>query len=86
MMVFLSLLPQGLYQAYLSFTHDYAFARSADVIHGPIMQGLVWARVPGDVVFAIGVFAFAAFVARAFWPRRAVGEGSAAALAATQTD
>src|SRR4029078_3617261 len=33
MMVFLSLFPQGLYQAYLSFTHDYAFARRAGVIH-----------------------------------------------------
>jgi len=86
MMVFLSLLPQGLYQAYLSFTHDYAFARSAEVIHGPVMQGLVWARVPGDIVFAVGVFAFAAFVAQAFWPRRAVREGSAPALAATQAD
>jgi nitric oxide reductase subunit B len=29
------------------------------------MQALVWARVPGDVVFSIGVFAFAAFVVRA---------------------
>jgi nitric oxide reductase subunit B len=71
MMVFLSLLPQGLYQAYLSFTHDYAHARSAEVIQGPVMQALVWARVPGDVVFAIGVLAFAAFVARAFAAKRA---------------
>jgi len=31
-----------------------------------VMQALVWARVPGDVVFAVGVFAFAAFVVRAF--------------------
>jgi len=30
------------------------------------MEGLVWARVPGDIVFAIGVFAFAAFVYQAF--------------------
>ncbi|HXS81045.1 MAG TPA: nitric-oxide reductase large subunit [Gammaproteobacteria bacterium] len=77
MMVFLSLLPQGLYQAYWSFTRDYAYARSAEVIHGPVMQALVWARVPGDVVFAVGVFAFAAFVARAFaatrTPRAATG-------------
>jgi nitric oxide reductase subunit B len=67
MMVFLSLLPQGLWQAYESFAHDYAHARSADVIHGTVMQALVWARVPGDVVFAVGVFAFAAFVAKAFF-------------------
>ncbi|HSC15456.1 MAG TPA: cbb3-type cytochrome c oxidase subunit I, partial [Gammaproteobacteria bacterium] len=71
MMVFLSLLPQGLYQAYLSFTHDYAYARSAEVIQGPVMQALVWARVPGDVVFAVGVLAFAAFVGRAFVASRA---------------
>jgi len=66
MMVFLSLLPQGLWQAYLSYTHDYAYARSAEVIHGPVMQGLVWARVPGDLVFAVGVVAFVIFAVRAF--------------------
>jgi nitric oxide reductase subunit B len=70
MMVFLSLLPQGLWQAYLSFTHDYAYARSAEVIQSPLMQGLVWARIPGDVVFAVGVIAFAIFVARAFTAAR----------------
>ena len=67
MMVFLSLLPQGLWQAYASFTHDYAYARSPEVIHSPVMEALVWARVPGDLVFAVGVFAFAAFVVQAFW-------------------
>jgi len=77
MMVFLSLLPQGLYQAYFSFTHDYAYARSAEVIHGPVMQALVWARVPGDVVFAVGVLAFAAFVARAFAATRAARAATA---------
>ncbi len=70
MMVFLSLLPQGLWQTYASFTRDYAYARSAEVIHGTVMQALVWARVPGDVVFAVGVFAFAAFMAKAFFQRR----------------
>ena len=67
MMVFLSLLPQGLWQSYLSFTHDYAYARSAEVIHGPVMETLVWARVPGDIVFGIGASAFAIFVVQAFW-------------------
>jgi nitric oxide reductase subunit B len=71
MMVFLSLLPQGLWQAYAAFTRDYAYARSAEVIHGTVMQALVWARVPGDVVFAVGVLAFVAFVARAFLSTRA---------------
>ena len=78
MMVFLSLLPQGLYQTHASFTHDYAYARSAEVIHGPVMQALVWARVPGDVVFAVGVLAFAAFVARAFAATRAARIATAA--------
>lgn len=67
MMLLLSLFPQGLYQAYQSFTRDYAFARSAEVIHSPIMQGLVWARVPGDVVFTVGVIAFCLFMVRALF-------------------
>jgi len=64
MMVFLSLFPQGLFQAYQSFTHDYAYARSAEVIHSPVMQALVWARVPGDLVFSVGVVAFSLFMVR----------------------
>ena len=34
------------------------------------MQALVWARVPGDLVFAVGVVAFAVVVLRAFLSRR----------------
>lgn len=68
MMVFLSLLPQGLYQAYAAFTRDFAYARRSEVIHSPVMEALVWARVPGDIAFAVGVIAFAVFVAQAFLP------------------
>jgi nitric oxide reductase subunit B len=68
MMTFLSLLPQGILQTYASIEHGYAYARSAEFIHSPIMQALVWARVPGDVVFAFGVFAFAWFMVQAFVP------------------
>jgi nitric oxide reductase subunit B len=79
MMVFLSLLPQGLWQAYASFTQDYAYARSAEVMHGAVMQALVWARVPGDIVFAVGVFAFALAAVRAFLSARSSkGEAPAA--------
>ena len=67
MMVALSLFPQGLFQAYQSYTRDYAYARSADVIHGPVMQALVWARVPGDLVFTAGVLAFTLFMMRALF-------------------
>ena len=66
MMTFLSLLPQGILQTYASIEHGYPYARSAEFIHSPIMQALVWARVPGDVVFAFGVFAFAWFMVQAF--------------------
>ena len=68
MMTFLSLLPQGILQTYASIEHGYTYARSAEFIHSPVMQALVWARVPGDVVFAFGVFAFAGFMYRAFLP------------------
>ena len=70
MMTFLSLLPQGLWQTYASIKYYYAFARTAEFVHSAVMEGLVWARVPGDVIFAIGVFAFAAFVYQAFRPLR----------------
>jgi nitric oxide reductase subunit B len=70
MMVFLSLFPQGLWQTHISFTQDYVTARSAETIHSPVMQALVWARVSGDVVFGVGVLAFAGFAAQAFLRRR----------------
>lgn len=66
MMGFLSLLPQGILQTVASINHSYAYARSAEFIHSPIMEALVWMRVPGDIVFSVGVFAFALFVFQAF--------------------
>ena len=66
MMTFLSLLPQGLWQTYASIKFDYATARSAEFMHSPLMEGLVWARVPGDIVFSIGVGALAWFMLKAF--------------------
>ncbi len=73
MMTFLSLLPQGVIQTYVSIEQGYSFARSAEFMQSPIIQALVWARVPGDVVFSVGVVAFVWFVCKAFFPgRRAV--------------
>ena len=66
MMTFLSLLPQGLWQTYASASHGYAYARSAEFMQSPIMHTLVWMRVPGDLVFSLGVGAFAWFMYRAF--------------------
>jgi len=74
MMTFLSLLPQGLWQTYYSIKYYYAYARSAEFMHSSVMEGLVWARVPGDIVFAIGIGAFALFVWQAFRRKHSVSE------------
>ena len=66
MMTFLSLLPQGLWQTYASVKHGYAFARSAEFVQSEIMHAFVWMRVPGDVVFSVGVVTFALFMYKAF--------------------
>lgn len=70
MMTFLSLLPQGLWQTYVSFNDHYAAARSSELMHHPVMEALVWGRVPGDLVFAAGVGTFVAFFVLAFVGRR----------------
>jgi nitric oxide reductase subunit B len=54
MMVFLSLLPAGIYQAAASVSHGLWYARSAEIVHSRVMETLVWLRVPGDIVFAAG--------------------------------
>jgi len=53
-MVFMSLLPAGIYQAYESITKGLWYARSPEVIHSGLMETFVWLRVPGDIVFAAG--------------------------------
>ncbi|WP_332813953.1 nitric-oxide reductase large subunit [Ramlibacter sp.] len=64
MMVFLSLLPAGIYQAWAAITEGLWYARSAEIIHSPVMETLVWLRVPGDVVFAAGAAILALYVVR----------------------
>ncbi|KZK76111.1 Nitric oxide reductase subunit B [Pseudovibrio sp. Ad13] len=67
MMLGLSLIPQGIYQAYISFTESYWLARAPETIHGPVMTALVWARVPGDIVFSWGIFSIVMFMYRAYF-------------------
>ena len=62
MMVFMSLVPAGVYQAYHSITSSFWYARSPEIIHGTVMETLVWLRVPGDVVFSVGVMTLALFM------------------------
>ena len=64
MMVFLSLVPAGIYQAYQSITKGFWYARSPDVVHSAIMERLVWMRVPGDIVFGLGAIVLALFMVR----------------------
>lgn len=54
MMVFLSLLPAGIYQAWASITQGLWYARSPEVVHSTVMETFVWLRVPGDILFAAG--------------------------------
>jgi nitric oxide reductase subunit B len=63
-MVFLSLVPAGIYQAYHSITTSFWYARSPEIIHGRVMETLVWMRVPGDIVFSIGAVTLALFAMR----------------------
>lgn len=68
MMVFLSLLPAGIYQAWASISKGLWYARSAEIIHSPVMEALVWMRVPGDILFAIGAGFLALYALRLLWP------------------
>ncbi len=63
-MVFLSLVPQGLYQAYHSITTGFWYARSPEIIHSPVMETLVWMRMPGDIIFSVGAVLLALFMAK----------------------
>lgn len=64
MMVFLSLVPAGIYQAVASITKGMWYARSPEVVHSTFMETMVWLRVPGDIVFAIGCVLLALFALR----------------------
>jgi len=64
MMVFISLVPAGIYQAWASISKGMWFARSPEIVHSHLMETLVWMRVPGDVVFAIGMVFLALFALR----------------------
>lgn len=74
MMVFLSLVPAGLYQAYQSVTHSFWYARSPEIVHGPVMETLVWMRVPGDIVFSAGPVLLALFMLKLLTGRKAEKE------------
>lgn len=71
LMALLTLLPLGTLQLLAAIEHGYAYARSAEFMQQPIVDLLVWMRVPGDTIFSIGAVSLAWFVLR-LWvvPRR----------------
>ncbi|WP_038216687.1 cbb3-type cytochrome c oxidase subunit I [Xenophilus azovorans] len=82
LMAVLTLLPLGTLQLLAAIEHGYWYARSAEFMQKPIVDLLVWMRVPGDVVFSIGALALAWFVLR-LWvhprSRQPVASGAGAA-------
>jgi nitric oxide reductase subunit B len=76
MMAVFTLLPLGIMQLIAAIEHGYAYARSAEFMQQPIVDLLVWMRVPGDTVFSVGAVALTWFVLR-LWvaPKRAVVAG-----------
>jgi len=78
-MSLLTLLPLGILQLNAALKHGYWFARSAEFMQQPIVDMLVWMRVPADTLFTVGALSLVWFVA-SLWlaPRR---EAASAALA-----
>ncbi|WP_024888870.1 nitric-oxide reductase large subunit [Luteimonas huabeiensis] len=64
LMALLTLLPLGTMQLLAAIEHGYAYARSAEFMQRPIVDLLIWMRVPGDTIFSIGALALTWFVLR----------------------
>ena len=63
LMAVLTLLPMGVLQLEANLEHGYWYARSADFMNRAIIDVLVWLRVPGDTIFAVGALLIGLFVA-----------------------
>lgn len=59
-----TLLPLGILQLSAALKHGYWYARSAEFMQQPIVDMLVWLRVPSDTLFSVGALALAWFVFR----------------------
>lgn len=63
-MMVLSVLPIGLLQTWAAVDHGYWYARSAEFLQTPLMNGLRWMRAVGDSMFAAGALAFVIAIGR----------------------
>jgi nitric oxide reductase subunit B len=87
MMGLFTLLPLGILQLQAALEHGYWYARSADFMGRPIVDLLVWMRVPGDSVFSIGALLLAWFVLRLWWrPGRLAAAAKPVLAAALDVD
>jgi nitric oxide reductase subunit B len=84
LMALLTLLPMGVLQLGAALEHGYWYARSAEFMGRPIIEALVWMRVPGDTIFSIGALLLAYFVARHWILVKTVPVTSIAAVAEAQ--
>ena len=77
LMALLTLLPLGVLQLNAVLEHGYWYARSAEFMSRPLIHLLIWMRVPGDTIFAVGALLVAWFVLR-LWiaPQRVAAIGA----------
>ena len=64
LMAALTLLPLGTMQLLAAIDQGYWYARSAEFMQQPIVDVLIWMRMPGDIIFSIGAVTLAWFVLR----------------------
>lgn len=68
LMSLLTLLPLGTMQLLAAIDRGYWYARSAEFMQQPIVEFLIWMRVPGDTIFSIGAITLIWFVLK-LWIR-----------------
>jgi nitric oxide reductase subunit B len=64
LMAGMTLLPLGTLQLLAAIDNGYWYARSAEFMSQPIVELLVWMRVPGDIVFSLGAVALTWFIVK----------------------
>jgi nitric oxide reductase subunit B len=63
-MALFTLLPIGILQLQAAIGEGYWYARSAEFMGKPLIEMLVWMRVPGDTIFSVGALLLAWFTFR----------------------
>ena len=85
LMALLTLLPLGVLQLSAALDHGYWFARSEHFMNRPLVHLLVWMRVPGDSLFAVGALLTSVFVASLWLVRKRQPRGAVLPQAARES-